>query len=231
MTMRVLVTGASRGIGRAIALRLAAPGVTLLLAGRDRTALEKTGADADARGAKSLLLPFDLSDPAQAEALIAEVSGSPLDVLINNAGVSRVKPLQDQTLADWQETLAVNVTAPFLLCRGLIKNIPRGGTIINVISSAGRTGFPNWSSYCMSKFALEGFTKSIREELRPRGIKVMSLFPSATATEIWDRVQGEWPRDKMMKPEHVADAVAAALEQPAEVSVEEIVVGPISGRL
>ncbi len=228
---RILITGASRGIGRAIALKLAGPGTALLLHGRDRKALEETGAQADRAGAKTLLLPFDLSVPAQVEALVREVASAPLDVLINNAGVSFVAPLTEQTLEEWQRTLAVNVTAPFLLCRGLVPVMPGGGSVVNLISSAGKTGFSTWSSYCMSKFALDGFGKAIREELRPKGIRVVNVYPSATDTAIWDNVPGDWPRNKMMKPDNVADAVAWALAQPPDVSVEDITVGPISGRL
>ena len=83
----------------------------------------------------------------------------------------------------------------------------------------------------MSKFALDGFGRAIREELRPKGIRVINVFPSATDTDIWKSVPGEWPREKMMRPENVADAVASALEQPADVMVEEITIGSISGRL
>lgn len=228
---RILITGASRGIGRAIAVRLAGPGKSLLLHGRDRKALEETGMQADRTGAKTLLLPFDLADTVQVESLVREVAVAPLDVLINNAGVSFVAPLVDQTLEQWHKTLAVNVTAPFLLCRGLTPVIPRGGSIVNLISSAGKTGFSTWSSYCMSKFALDGFARAIREEFRPKGIRVVNIYPSATDTAIWDKVPGDWPREKMMKPETVADAVAWALAQPSDVFVEDITVGTIAGKL
>ena len=228
---RILITGASRGIGRAIAVKLAGPGKSLLLHGRDRKALEETGMQADRAGAKTLLLPFDLAGPEQVEALVREVAVAPLDVLVNNAGVSYVAPLADQTLVEWQETLAVNVTAPFLLCRGLIPVMPQGGSIVNLISSAGKAGISTWSSYCMSKFALDGFAKAIREEFRAKGIRVINVYPSATDTTIWDTVPGNWPREKMMKPENVADAVAWALAQPPNVLVEDITIGPIAGRL
>jgi NAD(P)-dependent dehydrogenase (short-subunit alcohol dehydrogenase family) len=229
--MRILITGASRGIGRAIALRLAAKNTELLLVGRNKADLEKTSVEAKEAGAQTRVMPCNLADPSQLDILIKEVAASPLDVLVNNAGVSHVKPVEEQTMAEWQDSLAVNVTAPFLLCRGLVPVMPPGGSIVNINSSAGRTGFPGWSSYCMSKFALDGFSKSIREELRGRGIRVISIFPSATDTEIWQDVPGNWPRERMMRPAQVAEAVAAALAQPADVLVEEIVIGPISGRL
>ena len=76
-----------------------------------------------------------------------------------------------------------------------------GASIVNILSIAAKTGFANWSSYCMSKFALEGFSQSIREELRPRGIRVLNIYPAATDTEIWEPIEGNWPREKMMSSE------------------------------
>ncbi|MFZ1684675.1 MAG: SDR family NAD(P)-dependent oxidoreductase [Candidatus Zixiibacteriota bacterium] len=228
---RILITGASRGIGRAIALRLAGPETTLILTGRNQNDLNKTAAEAKSKGASVIQLLCDLADPNQVQALVMEASKAPLDVLINNAGVSHVKPVVEQSIEDWNDTIAVNITAPFLLCRGLIPVMSRGASIVNINSSAGRTGFGGWSSYCMSKFALDGFSKSIREELRAGGIRVISVFPSATDTEIWNDVPGNWPREQMMKPESVADAVAGALAQPPDVLIEELVIGPIGGRL
>jgi NAD(P)-dependent dehydrogenase (short-subunit alcohol dehydrogenase family) len=228
---RILITGASRGIGRAIALRLAGPETTLILSGRNQNDLIKTAAEAKSKGASVVQLLCDLADSKQVLALAKEVGKAPLDVLINNAGVSHVQPVTDQSIEDWNDTLAVNITAPFLLCRGLVPVMPRGASIVNINSSAGRTGFGGWSSYCMSKFALDGFSKSIREELRVSGIRVISVFPSATDTEIWNDVPGNWPREKMMRPENVAEAIAGALAQPPDVLIEELVIGPIGGRL
>jgi NAD(P)-dependent dehydrogenase (short-subunit alcohol dehydrogenase family) len=102
---------------------------------------------------------------------------------------------------------------------------------VNVLSIAAKSGFPNWSSYCMSKFALEGFSQALREELRPHGIRVINLYPAATNTEIWNNVAGDWPREKMMLPAEIGDAVAFALSRPAEVAVENIDLLNLTGRL
>jgi NAD(P)-dependent dehydrogenase (short-subunit alcohol dehydrogenase family) len=106
-----------------------------------------------------------------------------------------------------------------------------GSSIINILSVAAKTGFPGWSCYSMSKFALEGFSQSVREELRPRGIRVLNIYPAATNTEIWNAVQGEWPREKMLLPEEIAEAVAYALSRPAGVAVENIDLMNLTGRL
>jgi short-subunit dehydrogenase len=228
---RYLITGASRGIGRAIAIRLAAPDRELLLHGRDREALVEVYTEVEAAGGKAIILTADLSDPTDIERLVAKIGPNPLYVLINNAGIAVVKPFEAHTLRDWQHTLAVNVIAPILLTQKLLPLMGRGSSIVNIVSIAAKTAFPGWSSYCMSKFALDGFAKSIREELRPRGIRVINVYPSATATEIWDGVEGDWPRDTMMSPDEVAEAVAYALSRPDSVLVEDITVTSTAGNL
>lgn len=228
---RVLITGASRGIGRAIAEQLAGNQTTLLLHGRDKKALQETAELVKAKGAKAELLPFDLSRSDETAAMLAQIGNSPIDVLVNNAGVGMVAPLEQMSRADWDLTIAVNVTAPFLLCQRLVPHMKAGASIVNILSGAAKIGFPGWTSYCMSKFAMDGFAKALREELRPRGIRVINIYPGATDTDIWDQVPGDWPREKMMKPESVAMAVKAALEQPANILVEDITLGIISGRL
>jgi len=163
--------------------------------------------------------------------MIAAIGPEPLDALIHNAGVALVKPFEEITLAEWDTLFAVNVTAPFLLTQRLAPKMQTGSSIVNILSIAAKNGFPGWSCYCMTKFALEGFSQCVREEVRPRGIRVLNIYPAATNTEIWDAVQGEWPRDKMLLPEEIGDAVAYALSRPAGVAVENIDLLNLTGRL
>ncbi|MCM2272560.1 MAG: SDR family NAD(P)-dependent oxidoreductase [candidate division Zixibacteria bacterium] len=228
---RVLITGASRGIGRAIAEILATPQTLLLLHGRDQQALEETAAACKQAGAKAELLICDLSKPALVERMIDQISTSPLDVFVNNAGVGMVNPLEQMTREEWDLTVAVNITAPFLLYRGLVPTMPSGSSVVNILSGAAKSGIPGWSSYCMSKFAMDGFAKAVREELRAKGVRVINIYPNATDTDIWEQVPGDWPREKMMRPESVATAVKAALDQPPNIVVEDISLGIIQGRL
>src|SRR5256886_13636357 len=100
--------------------------------------------------------------------------------------------------------------------------MPPGSSIVNVLSIAAKTGFSNWSAYCMSKFALEGFSQCVREELRDRKIRVINIYPAATDTNIWSDIEGNWPRHKMISPEDVASAVAYALSRPVDVTLENI---------
>ena len=100
-----------------------------------------------------------------------------------------------------------------------------------MLSIAAKTGFANWGAYCMSKFALEGLSQSIREELREHRIRVLNVYPAAANTEIWDEVSGDWPREKMISADQVADAVAFALTRPATVAVEGITLSNAGGNL
>ncbi len=228
---RCLITGASRGIGRAVAVKLAGSGYQLLLHGRDRKALEQTAALVAEVGGQAQLITADLASEKELAALIDAVGNEPLKLLVNNAGVASVKPFEEISSDDWLRTLAINITAPFLLTQKLVPIMPEGASIVNLLSVAARTGFPNWSSYCMSKFALDGLMQSIREELRPRKIRVINVYPSATNTEMWNGVEGEWPAERMISPEEVAEAVHYAISRPADVLVENISVGNISGTL
>ena len=228
---RYLITGASRGIGRAIAEKLAAEDVTLLLHGRDTVALAEVYKAVKPRCGGVVRLIHDLAIKAGVSDLIAAVGSDPLDLLVNNAGIAIVKPFGEITSVEWEQTLGVNVTAPFLLTQRFAPKMPPGASIVNILSIAAKTGFPNWSAYCMSKFALEGFSQSVREELHEHKIRVINIYPAATNTEIWKNVEGDWPRNKMISAEQVASAIVYALSRPADVTVENITLSSAAGNL
>jgi 3-oxoacyl-[acyl-carrier protein] reductase len=228
---RYLITGASRGIGRAIAEKLAAPDVTLLLHGRDTVALAETRKSIEKRCARVVSLIHDLACPEGVSNLADEVGAEPLDLLVNNAGIAVVKPFGEITMIEWEQTLGVNVTAPFLLAQRFAPHMPPGSSMVNILSIAAKTGFAGWSAYCMSKFALEGFSQSLRAELRDHKIRVINIYPAATDTDIWNAVGGDWPRDQMISANEVAAAVAFALAQPPDVLVENITLGNLGGDL
>jgi short-subunit dehydrogenase len=228
---RYLITGASRGIGRAIAEKLAAPDLQLLLHGRDTVALAQTRKAVESKCSKVTLLVHDLATASGVFDLVAEVGKKPLDLLVNNAGIAIVKPFCEITPVEWGQTVGVNITAPFMLMQHFAPDMPPGSSIVNILSIAAKTGFPNWSAYCMSKFALEGFSQCVREELRDRKIRVINVYPTATDTNIWNQIEGEWPRHKMISPENVASTVAYALSCPADVTLENISISSLTGNL
>lgn len=228
---RILITGASRGIGRAIAETLAGEGRTLFVHGRDEAALRATREAVEAKGGRAIALSYDLRDPQTIRGMVEHIGPEPLDVLIHNAGIAVVRPYEQVSVDEWLTTLSVNVTAPFILTQKLAPQMQPGASIVNILSIAAKTGFPGWSSYSMSKFALEGFSQSLREELRPRRIRVINIYPAATATDIWNNVEGDWPRDKMMSAQEVADAVSYALSRPPDVAVENVTLSSTAGTL
>lgn len=228
---RYLITGASRGIGRAIAVKLAAPGVLLLLHGRDTVALAETCREVEKNGAQTAKLVHDLATFRGIENLIGEVGHKPLDLLVNNAGIAVVKPFYEITREEWEQTIGVNVTAPFFIIQKFAPRMPPGASIVNILSVAAKTAYPNWSIYCGSKFALEGLSTAIRDELRSRKVRMLNIYPAATDTEIWNAVAGQWPREQMMSAADVAHAVAFAIRQPAAVIIENITLSNTAGSL
>ncbi len=227
----IVVTGASRGIGRATAVRLAASGRRLILNGRDEEALRKTAELVQSAGGRPELIVGDLTTKSGIEALAAGVSGESLDVLVNNAGLSNVAAVEKLTLEAWEQTMAVNLTAPFMLTQKLMGKMGEGAAIVNLLSVACKVSFPEWSAYTASKAALEGFSRILREEMRPRGIRVIDIYPAATATDLWDEVPGEWNREGMLDPREVAESIAYALDRPSGVLVDSISVGNLGGNL
>jgi 3-oxoacyl-[acyl-carrier protein] reductase len=228
---RYLITGASRGIGRAIALRLAAPDVVLLLHGRDTVALAETCRLLEKRDSQPIKLIHDLATMRGVENLVAQVGHEPVDLLVNNAGIAVVKPFAEITLEEWNQTIGVNLTAPFLLTQCFAPRMRPGSSIVNILSIAAKNAYPNWSIYCASKFALEGLSAAIREELRPHKVRMLNIYPAATDTEIWNTLSGDWPRENMMSAADVAEAVAYAISQPAAVAIENITLASASGTL
>ena len=228
---RYLITGASRGIGRAIATKLAGPDVTLLLHGRDIVALAETCREAEKIGSPVLKLIHDLATVRGINHLLAAAGDEPLDLLVNNAGISVVKPFAEITLDEWQQTISVNLTAPFFLMQHFVPRMRPGSSVVNILSIAAKHAYPNWSIYCASKFGLDGLSAAIREEVRPRKVRVLNIYPAATDTEIWNAVEGDWPRERMIGANDVADAVVYAISRPPSVAVENILLGNLSGRL
>jgi NAD(P)-dependent dehydrogenase (short-subunit alcohol dehydrogenase family) len=187
---RYLITGASRGIGRAIAQKLAGAEHTLLLHGRDSEALAKTCSLVEAKSGKVIPLCYDLRYTGEIEKMIDEIGSPPLDALINNAGIAVIKPLGEITLEEWETIFAVNVTAPFLLTQRLVPKMVTGSSIVNILSVAAKTGFPDWSSYCMSKFALEDFLGPCAKRSDRAGSAFLTSIPRRLT-----RKSGTWSRE------------------------------------
>ncbi|MDI6103733.1 3-oxoacyl-ACP reductase family protein [Actinoplanes sp. NEAU-A12] len=183
-----LVTGGSRGIGAAIALRLAEQGADVVLTYQENKDRAETVAEQIRRqGRRAEAVRVDSGDPA---ALVAAVDGvasrwGRLDILVNNAGTFRAGPVEQLTMDDFEQTVAVNVRAPFVASQAAVRHMPAGGRIINIGSNvAERSPFPGFSLYSMSKSALIGLTKALGRELGPRAITVNLVNPGPTDTDM-----------------------------------------------
>lgn len=228
-----VVLGASRGIGRATARALAQPGNWLVLGARDQAALEQHAAELRTMGTRVVPFACDVTQPADLVALMthaASLTGQ-IDLLVNSAGVATVAPFEDLSLEQWQQTLHVGLTGTFLACQQVVRHMRPGGLIINVASVAARQAFPGWSAYCAAKAGLLAFSNVLREELRPRGVRVTVLLPAATDTTLWDSLPGNWNRAQMLQPTDVAAVIAQIADQAPAMSTEELVVGHMIGRL
>jgi NAD(P)-dependent dehydrogenase (short-subunit alcohol dehydrogenase family) len=179
-----VVTGASKGLGKAMAVALAAEGARVALVARDADAL-RAAADGIA-GATAF--PVDLTDEAQVLAFEREIVGAfgRIDILINNAGINLRKPIQEFTLAEWRSVMDTNVTAAFLMCRSFVPHMKAAGygRIVNVASTMAHVSLPHRAAYSASKAALLGMTRAMALELAPAGVTCNTLSPGPVATEM-----------------------------------------------
>lgn len=220
-----LVTGASRGIGRAIAAALADAGARVAMIARSRDVLE-----AAAREVGGLAIVADVSVAADVERLLADVTGFAggdlPDIVVNAAGAFRLAPVASISPAEFEDQLRVNLLAPFLVIRAVLPGmLARGsGHIVNIGSVAGRHALPGNAAYGASKFGLRGLHEVLAAELRDTGVRATLVEPAATDTPLWDPLNPDSRQDlpsrsQMLRPEEVAAAVRFAVEQPAEVEI------------
>jgi len=229
-----LITGASRGIGLAIARALATQGCHLLITGRNLPQLEKASRELARQKVRVVARPCDVRDPKSVKALAAAAKRQfrHVDILVNNAGISQPGVTVDKLDYEmWRDVIDTNLTGTFLVTHEILPLMRRGGTIVNNLSLAATRVFPGLSAYDASKWGALGFTDTLREELRPKGIRVIALIPGATDTDIWNTLWPDAPRKKMMSPETVANALVSALSLPENSTVEEIKLQPTAGTL
>lgn len=227
-----LITGATRGIGLAIARSLAGERCNLILTGRDESRLQR--ASRELPRTKILALPCDVRNPHSVDDLFREIRRhySKIDILINNAGIAHPNlPIEKLPYPVWKDVLATNVDGMFLVTQASLPLMKRGAVIVNNLSIAATRIFAGSAAYNASKHAALGFTNTLREELRAREIRVTGLLPGACDTDIWRALWPEAPRRKMMSPETIANAVLEAILLPTNATVETLEILPTAGTL
>ncbi|MBE9158911.1 SDR family oxidoreductase [Nodosilinea sp. LEGE 06152] len=234
---RALVTGASRGIGRAIAHALAQSGYDVALISRSLDSLQPVQEELAIYGIVVKAYAVDL---AQLEALqdrMAEVLADfgPLSVVVNNAGMGYTGALATTPLADWQRVMDLNLTSVFQCIQAVLPTLRAGGggTIVNISSVAAKSAFPDWGAYSVSKAALAALSRVLAVEERAHGIRVVTLSPGAVNTPIWDTdtVQADFDRSSMLSPEVVAQTVLHTILLPSQAVIEDLTLMPAGGAL
>jgi NAD(P)-dependent dehydrogenase (short-subunit alcohol dehydrogenase family) len=212
---RALVTGASKGIGRAAAVALAEAGAEVVLAARSADALEALAAELAARGLAARALPLDVTDTAAMRDAVARAG--PFDALFNNAGGNRPQPFLevDEDTFDWM--FALNVRAAYMVSQAVARGMAaagRGGAIVHMTSQMGHVGGPQRTVYCGTKHALEGMTKAMALELAPHGIRVNAVAPTFVVTEL---TKG-WADDPAWRAEFLPRIPLGRLGEPQDVA-------------
>jgi NAD(P)-dependent dehydrogenase (short-subunit alcohol dehydrogenase family) len=229
-----LISGANSGIGFAIALALAGEGCDLVITGRDEKKLARACRKIEKLGVRVLAQTCDVRHPDSIDYLFVLVRSlrRPLDFLINNAGIGQPnRTVGNLPYPMWRDVIDTNLTGMFLMTQAGLAVMKRGSTIVNNLSIAADRVFPGSAAYNASKHGALGFTDTLREDLRPKGIRVIALMPGAVDTEIWKTLWPKAPRQKMMSASTVARTVVNALLLPANSTVEKLVIMPLCGAL
>jgi NADP-dependent 3-hydroxy acid dehydrogenase YdfG len=230
-----IVTGAGRGIGRAVALALAEAGAAVILAARSRRDLADVAAEVRDRGGRALAIPTDVASADAVDVLVEQAVAQQgrIDLLVTSAGVASFGPLAGTKPADWDPMLAINLRGAMLCCRAVLPVMLRQqrGTIINVASIAARRPIAGTAVYAATKAGLVAFSRVLAEEVRAEGVRVGVVVPGAVDTPLWDSIPGGPDRSRMLKPDDVARAVMLMAALPPRAALEDLTLLPAGGIL
>lgn len=231
--MNAVITGASKGIGKAIAEKLAREGFNIAVCARNKALLETVAADIrqQSPGVQVLVLAVDLGEKQQVLDFAARIKAAfpVVDILVNNAGLFVPGALHQEPDGLLESMMGVNLYSAYHLTRQLLPAMiaQRSGHIFNLCSTASYKAYPNGGAYSIAKFALLGFSRNLREELKPHNVKVTIVSPGPTLTASWEGFDA--PPDRMMEPGDIANVVWSAYTLAAQTVVEEIVLRPMLG--
>jgi NAD(P)-dependent dehydrogenase (short-subunit alcohol dehydrogenase family) len=221
-----LVTGASRGIGRAISIALASEGARVVLTARSAEKLEAAAELVRKAGGQTEIIVAELADEDSIKNLVAAVAEKygQLDILVNNAGITHSAKLEETAAEDWDKCMQINARAPFILCREALPLLRKAqtGCIINISSVVGVKGYPLQSAYTASKHALRGMTISLAEELRGSSVRVHLLCPGGVDTDMVGSVRPDIKKEDLIQPDEIAELVLYLITHKGNAVVDEL---------
>jgi 3-oxoacyl-[acyl-carrier protein] reductase len=221
-----IVTGAGRGIGRAISIALAKEAATVVLAARAVDKLREAARQVTEVGGKAHIIPAELTDELSIKNLVRAASErfGRLDILVNNAGITHSAKLEETLTEDWDRCHKVNARAPFILCREALPLLKKAQAayIINIASVVGVKGYPLQSAYTSSKHALRGMTISLSEELKGSNVRVHLLCPGGVDTELVQKVRPDIKKDDLMHPDEIAELVLYLVTHKGNAVIDEL---------
>ena len=227
-----VITGASRGIGKAIAQDLAKAGAYVILTARNESDLKDVVRSIAREGGKASAFILDISDESAVQQFLVSISDmcGHVDILVNNAGIGSFQPVTETDSNFWDQVMDVNVKGTFLMCKHLLPLMQKNGSghIISIASDVSKRTFANGAMYCASKYAQDAFCSALRKEVRPFNIKVSVIYPGFVETSFNDRIPGANEEKLRLNPEDVANTVNYILSAPAHVVIDELMIHPLS---
>lgn len=227
-----VITGASRGIGRAIAQNLARSGVYVILTARNEGELKDVVRSIISEGGKASSFPLDITDEAAIRQFLVSLSmiSGQVDILINNAGLGSFQPVTETDSQFWDEVMEVNVKGTFLMCKHLVPLMQsqKSGHIINIASDVSKRTFANGAMYCASKYAQDAFCSALRKEVRESKIKVSVVYPGKVETWFNNNTPGLNEEFTQLNPDDIAASVNYILSAPPHVVIDELMIHPLS---
>ena len=226
-----IITGASTGIGRSLAIKLSEHYLVYLIS-RNKENLNKTKKLINAQNNDCKIIVSDISKNQSINDIYSQIEGKEkIELLINNAGIGVFKSITDTTIEDWDNTINTNLRGSFLMTKMIVNDLKskKNGKIVFISSVAGLQPYKNSTAYVASKYGLRGFASALREELREFNIKVITVFPGAVNTPIWDNKNMEKLREGMMEVDNLTETIFHAINSPDNCVTEEITIRRVLG--
>jgi NADP-dependent 3-hydroxy acid dehydrogenase YdfG len=231
MKKTAIISGASRGIGRAVATRLSNEGYFVMLLARNAEEISELEFEIDQAGGKALSFAIDIANEAEVNDTVSQIvrDFGRIDVVVNNAGVGVFKPADAIDAEEWDRVMDVNVKGSFLLTKAALPTMKQAGRghIVGIASDVSKRTFATGSLYCASKYAQHAFFEGLRREIRSLGIKVSVIYPGLVDTYFHDGEPGQPKRAGYLQPRDIADAVSYIIQAPEHVIIDELMLHPM----